>query len=154
MPNRPRFSYAAQKVVWLGSAGRLVKISDNFLNPKRAGGGQNPPTATLKACRVVCDEAGGIKPSCNFPFGCLEQVDNINFGGCLWKLSKNLLYEKKSQRKWEIFFEKSIFFQIFQIKLYFFMSNLHLECFQLSFDVHIVHVDQKLWFFKNCGTES
>ena len=54
-----------------------------LLNPKRAGGGRNPPTATLKACRAVCDEAGGIKPSCNFHFGCLEQVDNINFGGCL-----------------------------------------------------------------------
>ena len=53
------------------------------INPKKDGGGWNVPAATLKACRVVWDEAGGIKPSCNFHFGCLEQVDNINFGGCL-----------------------------------------------------------------------
>ena len=29
-------------------------------------------------------------------------------------------------------------------KFYFFVSNQHLECSQLSFDVHIVHVAQKL----------
>ena len=34
------------------------------------------------------------------------------------------------------------------------MSNLNLECFQLSFDIHIVHVGQKLGIFKNCSTES
>ena len=34
------------------------------------------------------------------------------------------------------------------------MSNLNLECFQLSFDIHIVHVGQKLRIFKNCSTES
>ena len=39
-------------------------------------------------------------------------------------------------------------------KLYFFISNLILECFQLSFDVYIVHVGQKWRIFKNCTTES
>ena len=34
------------------------------------------------------------------------------------------------------------------------MSNLNLECFQLSFDIHIVHVRQKLRIFLNCCTES
>ena len=52
------------------------------LTLKRVGGWK-VPTATLRACRVVCDEGGGMKPSCNFHFGCLKQVDNINFGGCL-----------------------------------------------------------------------
>ena len=28
--------------------------------------------------------------------------------------------------------------------------NLNLECFQLSFDVHIVHIVKKLWISKNC----
>ena len=46
-------------------------------------GGWIMPTVTLKACQVVWDKARGIKPSCNFHFGCLQQVDNINFGGCL-----------------------------------------------------------------------
>ena len=32
----------------------------------------------------------------------------------------------------------------FYSKLYFLMSNLNSECFQLSFDVHIVYVGQKL----------
>ena len=31
MPNRPKSSYAAQKAGWLGSAGRMVKISENFV---------------------------------------------------------------------------------------------------------------------------
>ena len=30
------------------------------------------------------------------------------------------------------------------------MPNLNSECFQLSFDVHIVHINKKLRFFKNC----
>ena len=34
------------------------------------------------------------------------------------------------------------------------MSNLNVECFQLSFDIHIVHVGPKLQIFKNCSTES
>ena len=40
------------------------------------------------------------------------------------------------------------FFAIFLKQIVFFMSNLHLECFQLSFDIHIVHVGQKLRIFK------
>ena len=51
-------------------------------------------------------------------------------------------------------FWKNFFMQIFHNKLYFFMSNLNLECFQLSFDIHIVHVGQKWWTFKNCSTEN
>ena len=42
------------------------------------------------------------------------------------------------------FFEKKILCNFFHNKLYFLMSNMNLECLQLSFDVHIVHVDQKL----------
>ena len=60
----------------------------------------------------------------------------------------------KNSIKNEIFFEKIILCQFFHKKYYFFMSNLHLECFQLSFDIHIVHVGQKSPIFKNCGTES
>ena len=33
------------------------------------------------------------------------------------------------------------------------MSNLILECFQLSFDIHFVHVGQKWQIFKNPSTE-
>ena len=64
-----------------------LEIMSSYLvtfNPKKDGGwGWNVPAATLKACRVVCDEARGIKPSCNFHFGCLKQVNDINFGGYL-----------------------------------------------------------------------
>ena len=60
------------------------------------------------------------------------------------KIFEKFVLRKKNLNETEIFFfEKSIFLQIFQNKLYFFMSNLHLECFQLSFDIHIVHVGQK-----------
>ena len=41
-------------------------------------------------------------------------------------------------------FEKSNFLKNFQNKLYFIMSSLNSECLQLSFDVHIVHISQKL----------
>ena len=96
----------------------VVKFPVNLftrVNPKKKLGGRNLPAATLKACRVVRDEAGGIKPSCNFHFRCLKQVDDINLGGCLGKFSKNLSYEKKNPNETEkFFFEKSIFCNFFK----------------------------------------
>ena len=66
-------------------------------------------------------------------------------GGVYKKNPKNLGYEKKNLLENEnFFFEKSIFCKFFKANYIFFMPNLHLECFQLSFDIHIVHVDKKL----------
>ena len=31
---------------------------------------------------------------------------------------------------------------------------MKLECFQLSFDIHIVHTSQKFRFFPNCSTKN
>ena len=91
------------------------------------GGGWNVPAATLIACRVVWDEAEGVKNSCNFHFGCLEQVDNINFGGCLGKFSKNLRYEKKNLNETEkMFFEKSIFCKFFKANYIFFYAKFRM----------------------------
>ena len=36
----------------------------------------------------------------------------------------------------------------------FFIPNMKLECFQLSFDIHIVHTSQKFRFFPNCSTKN
>ena len=127
----------------------------SIFNPKRAGGGLNQPTTTLKACRFACDEVRTMKPSCNFDFGCLKQVNDINFGGCIWKFSKIFDFEKKNAIKNETQnFENLILCKFFHNKLYFFMSNLNLEWFQLSFDIHIVYVGKKWWIFKNCWTKS
>ena len=38
--------------------------------------------------------------------------------------------------------------KFFSNKFYFFISNLNVECFQLSFDIHIVHVGQKMTNFQ------
>ena len=62
--------------------------------------------------------------------------------------------KKIFSKNWGEKFEKSNFLKNFQNKLYFIMSNLNSECLQLSFDVHIVHVSQKLWIFKNYCTKS
>ena len=45
-------------------------------------------------------------------------------------------------------FEKSVFCKKFRSKLYFSMSNWNLECFQLSFDIHIAYVGKKWQIFK------
>ena len=63
-------------------------------------------------------------------------------------------FDMKCVQKLEENFERKFLCNFFHNKLYFFMLNLNLECFQLSFDIHIVHVDQKLQIFKNCSTES
>ena len=47
-------------------------------------------------------------------------------------------------------FENPIFAKKTYKQLYFFFSDLNLECFQLSFDVYIVYIDKKLWIFENC----
>ena len=43
-------------------------------------------------------------------------------------------------------FEKLILWKCFQKQIIIFMSNLNLECFQLSFDIHIVNVDLKSFY--------
>ena len=124
------------------------------INPKRTKRGRNLSWAHLTACHFIWGEVRTIKPSCNFHFGCLEQVNDINFRGCIWKFSKILSFEKKIPSKMRRKFKKIFFCKFFHNQLYFFMTNLNLECFELSFDIHIVHVGQKLWIFKNCSTEN
>ena len=69
--------------------------------------------------------------------------------GLYKKNLKNWRFEKKNmlsklQRK----FFKILFSQIFSKQILFFMSNLNVECFQLSFDIHIVNVGQKMMNFQ------
>ena len=71
----------------------------------------------------------------------------------VYKKSEKFVLQKKSHRNWEKNHEKSIFGKFFK-KIVFFKSNFNLECSKLSFDIHIVHVDQKWRIFKNCSTES
>ena len=78
----------------------------------------------------------------------------MKMGGCIINFLKNSSFKKKCGQKWDENFEKLILRKFFYNKFYFFMSNLNVECFQLSFDIHIVHVGQKRRIFKNCSTES
>ena len=67
--------------------------------------------------------------------------------GVVFKNFTNFQFEKKNSKKQGKKFEKFNFLNFlksFQNKLYFIMSNLNSECLQLSFDVHIVHISQKL----------
>ena len=59
------------------------------------------------------------------------------------KIFEKFALRKKNSTKLRNFFLKNQFFANFSKQIVFFMSNLHLECFQLSFDIHIVHVGQK-----------
>ncbi len=81
-------------------------------------------------------------------------MDEEKNGGVYKKIRKIWVTKKTISSKLRNLFLKNQFFANFSKQIVFFMSNLHLECFQLSFDIHIVHVGQKLRIFKNCGTES
>merc|ERR1711997_1450729 len=105
------------------------------LTLKRVGG-RNQPTALSMAYCFVCDEVRSVKPSCIFHFWCLKQVKNLNF-------EKKKFCQSRDEN-----FEKSVFCKKFQSKLYFSMSNWNLECFQLSFDIHIAYVGKKWHIFK------
>ena len=52
--------------------------------------------------------------------------------------------KKKIPPKMRQNLRKNDFCPIFCNKLHFFMSNLNSECSQLSFDIHIAHIGQKL----------
>ena len=67
----------------------------------------------------------------------------MKMGGCIMIFLKNSSFEKKCGQKLDENFGKLIFLKFFYNKFCFFMSNLNVECFQLSFDIHIVHVGQK-----------
>ena len=72
------------------------------------------------------------------------------WGGCIRKILKNLNSKKNFFCKNEIEnFEKFNFRNFFFIKQYFSILNINLKWFQLSFDVYIVHIGQKLYIFKN-----
>ena len=62
--------------------------------------------------------------------------------------------KKKYHQNWRENFEKSVFCKKFQSKLYFSMSNWNLECFQLSFDIHIAYVGKKWQIFQIFHTKS
>ena len=78
----------------------------------------------------------------------------MNMGGCIKNVLKNSNFKKKCGQKWDENFEKLIFRNFIYNKFNFFTSNLNVECFQLSFDIHIVHVGQKWRIFKNFSTKS
>ena len=63
------------------------------------------------------------------------------------KFFEKLAFRKKMLSKMGRKFFKILFSQIFSKQILFFMSNLNVECFQLSFDMHIVHVGQKMTNF-------
>ena len=118
------------------------------LTLKRVGGGRNPPKPTFRARHFVCDLLRSVKPSCIFHFWCLKQVKHINLGGCIENFSKILSFEKKNfVEAWSKIL-KNLFFTKISQKMYCFRSNLSLECCQLSFDIHIAYVGQKLRIFK------
>ena len=65
----------------------------------------------------------------------------------LWlykKFLKNLISKKKISKKFFENFSKFNFCKKNYTILYFLIANLILECFQLSFHIHIVNVGQKL----------
>ena len=66
----------------------------------------------------------------------------MKIGGCIRNFLKNLRFKKKAIKN-EMKILKNAFYANFFKHTVFFMSNLNVECFQLSFDIHIVHVGQK-----------
>jgi hypothetical protein len=73
----------------------------------------------------------------------LKTSEKYKFGGLYKKTFQKFEFRKKKFRQsWGENLKKS-FANIFIANCIFFMSNLNLECFQLSFDIHIDYVSQK-----------
>ena len=64
-------------------------------------------------------------------------------GGLSSKFFEKFEFRKKNAVKNETKILKNSFYAIFHNKLYFFISNVNLESFQLSFDILVVHTNQQ-----------
>ena len=106
--------------------------------------------ALLKACLFNYVNVKHVKPSCNFNFWCLEWLMNLNYKVSLEIFWKFEFWKKNLQKKCVKKIKNMKFLQIFWGKSYILIQNMNLKCFQLSFDVHIVTVSQKLQFFYKC----
>ena len=84
-----------------------------------------------------------------FSFLVFKTSETYKFGRLYKNFFEKFEFRKKKfrQSRGENF-EKSVFCKKFQSKLYFSMSNWNLECFQLSFDIHIAYVGKKWQIFK------
>ena len=64
--------------------------------------------------------------SFNCILGCLKQVEDIHFGGCVWNLSKNFSFEKekfhqnwdKNHKESKLFGKNQIFYAKFEFGLF------------------------------------
>ena len=84
-----------------------------------------------------------------FSFLVFKTSEKYKFGGLYIKIFEKFEFRKKKFRQSrDENFEKSVFCKKFQSKSYFSMSNLNLECSQLSFDIHIAYVGKKWQIFK------
>ena len=123
----------------------FLYFSKGNLNPNKGGGGGwiSPPRLWRPAVWFWM-RLGMSNLHVNFIFGVYKQQRKW-----LW-----VLYKKNFEKfTFEIFFFpqnrgenfwKSNFCQKNWKQLYFFFSELNLECFQLSFDVYIVNIDKKI----------
>ena len=104
--------------------------------------------ATLRARHFEGNELKIVKLSCNFLFWCLKQMENVTFWGCKYFFPKIWVWNIKIIKILLKIYWNSIFSETIINKCIFFVPNLNLECFQLSFDMHIAHIDEKFWFRK------
>ena len=78
----------------------------------------------------------------------------MNLWGII-KISKKFDFQNFSYlSKWDQNFSEIQFLHENLDVIVFFSSNLNLEWFQLSFDVHFALANKKLWIFENCHVES
>ena len=118
------------------------------VNPQNTGGGCNQDAADSIACRSVCGKVRSVKLGV-FVVYCLVNTWMKKKWGVYIKFFEKFEFRKKKFRQSrDENFEKSVFCKKFQSKSYFSMSNLNLECFQLSFDIHIAYVGKKWQIFK------
>ena len=78
------------------------------------------------------------------PFLVFKMSEENKFLGLYKKIFKKFDFAKKNFKKNFRKFFKIQFLQKKYSILYFLIANLILECFQLSFHIHIVNVGQKL----------
>ena len=115
------------------------------LTLQRAGGGGMCPQHFQRLAVLRGMELGVSNLHVNSFFSCKQQVTIMKMGGLYNKFFEKFAFWKKNCcKKWDENFEKLIFFTLFHNKWHLFMSNMNVECFQLSFDVYIVQICHKL----------
>ena len=132
---------------------KTLKETCPFFNPKKGGGGGICPQLLRTLTVAFWTQLGVYNLRVFFIFGVYDDFRKKNWGVIKFFFRKIHVQNFFSPK---ILVQKKFIlwvFEVFSKPIMFYGEDLNSEWFQLSFDIHIVYVGEKVWIFKNISYE-